>query len=317
MKKIYLLTGILLLLMVGSSGNVIAQSITISGAGSDVNGLYHQQYGGGDRVDYTRDDGQRFILYLGDRWKICGGGGWAYYSNNANTAIPPGPGWEVYTGPANLDGQLPLPIVTGDVDPLPVELTSFTAIAKGKNVELKWNTATETNNYGFDVEKKRMKDDLGNMNWDNIGFVEGHGTTNSPKSYTFIDGSASGTVVYRLKQVDRDGSFEYSNQVEVTVASPAEFALMQNHPNPFNPATSIRYQVAAPGHVSLKVYDMLGKEVAVLVNGVQDAGVHIVKFSAGGGSAFGGDASQLPSGIYFYTLRTNNFNATKKMLLVK
>jgi hypothetical protein len=189
---------------------------------------------------------------------------------------------------------------------MPAELVSFTATPKGRGVELAWKTATEVNNYGFDIEK-RMKDELGIMNWVKLGFVEGRGTTNAPQSYSFIDNSASGTVAYRLKQIDRDGSFEYSNQVEVTVAAPVEFALMQNHPNPFNPSTSIRYQVAAPGHVSLKVYDILGKEVATLVNGMQDAGAKIAKL----------DASQLPSGIYFYTLRTSNFTATKKMLLLK
>jgi hypothetical protein len=191
--------------------------------------------------------------------------------------------------------------------PLPVELTSFTATAKGRGVELVWNTATEVNNYGFEIEKGRMKDELGSMNWEKIGFVEGHGTTNAPKSYTFVDGSASGTVAYRLKQIDRDGSFEYSNQVEITIAAPKEFALMQNHPNPFNPATAISYTLPVAGHVTLKIYNLIGKEVATLVNGVQDAGVKVAQFNA----------SQLPSGIYFYTLRTQNFSATRKMMLLK
>ncbi|MHB1050224.1 MAG: LamG-like jellyroll fold domain-containing protein [Bacteroidota bacterium] len=206
--------------------------------------------------------------------------------------------------------------VSSDV-PMPVELHDFTARINGRGVELAWRTATEVNNYGFDVERKELSHRLiGSLNqstdesinhWTKIGFVEGNGTTNAPKSYTFIDGSASGTVAYRLKQIDRDGSFEYSNQVEVTIAAPNEFALMQNHPNPFNPVTSINYTLPVAGHVSLKIYDMLGKEVATLVNGVQDAGAKIASF----------DASQLPSGIYFYTLRTNNFNATRKMMLVK
>jgi hypothetical protein len=209
--------------------------------------------------------------------------------------------------------------VTMPTSPLPVELTSFTAVTKGRGVELAWRTATEVNNYGFEIERMGLNHrSIGSLDqWSKIGFVEGHGTTNAPKSYSFIDGSASGTVAYRLKQIDRDGSFEYSNQVEVTIAAPKEFVLMQNHPNPFNPATSIYYTLPLSGFVTLKVYGMLGKEVATLVNGMQDAGVHIVKFSAGGGSAFGGDASQLPSGIYFYTLRTNSFSATRKMILVK
>ena len=193
--------------------------------------------------------------------------------------------------------------------PLPVELTSFTAVTKGRGVELVWSTATEVNNYGFEIERMELNhQSIGSLNqWTKIGFVEGNGTTNAPKSYTFVDGSASGTVAYRLKQIDRDGSFEYSNQVEVTIAAPKEFALMQNHPNPFNPATAINYTLPVEGHVTLKIYNLIGKEVATLVNGVQDAGVKVAQF----------DASQLPSGIYFYTLRTNNFSAMKKMLLVK
>ena len=197
---------------------------------------------------------------------------------------------------------------------MPAELTSFTVAVKGRGVELAWRTATELNNYGFEIEKMRMnvvdgrmKDELGIMNWVKIGFVEGRGTTNAPQSYSFIDNSASGTVAYRLKQIDRDGQFEYSNQIEVTIAAPKVFALMQNHPNPFNPATAINYALPAAGHVTLKIYNLIGKEVATLVNGVQDAGVKIASW----------DASQLPSGIYFYTLRTNDFSATKKMLLVK
>jgi hypothetical protein len=195
--------------------------------------------------------------------------------------------------------------------PLPVELTSFIGTVKGTGVELAWKTATEVNNHGFEIERSASGglhlEGGAHLAWTKIGFVEGHGTTNAPKSYSFVDASAVGTVSYRLKQVDNDGTFEYSNQVEVTVASPAEYALMQNHPNPFNPATSINYTLPASGFVTLKVYDMLGKEVATLVNGMQDAGAKIAKL----------DASQLPSGIYFYTLRTNTFSATKKMLLVK
>jgi hypothetical protein len=206
--------------------------------------------------------------------------------------------------------------------PMPVEFTSFIAFPQNSVIELQWNTATEQNNYGFEIERRASGglhlEGGAHLTWNKIGFVEGNGTTNSPKAYSYSDRNISmGKYSYRLKQIDRDGKFTYSAQVEVSVASPAEFALMQNHPNPFNPSTSIRYQVAAPGHVSLKVYDMLGKEVATLVNGMQDAGAKIAKL----------DASQLPSGIsakggyasgvYFYTLRTNNFTATKKMLLLK
>ncbi len=192
---------------------------------------------------------------------------------------------------------------------LPVELISFSAITNASVATLHWNTATEVNNYGFEIERKQSSlVSARDEDWSKIGFVEGNGTTNAPKSYSFVDNSASGKTSYRLKQIDRDGKFEYSQTVEVNVASaPKEFALLQNHPNPFNPSTSIQYQIAAPGHVSLKVYDMVGREVATLVNGMQDAGVKNVQF----------DASHMPSGIYFYTLQTSSFTTTKKMSLIK
>lgn len=202
---------------------------------------------------------------------------------------------------------------SSSVTSLPVELTSFTAVAKGRGVELAWQTATEVNNYGFEIERMTPSQTLPLQGggrgggWNKIGFVEGAGNSNSPKSYSFVDASASGKVAYRLKQIDRDGKFEYSNTVEVLAATPKAFALMQNHPNPFNPSTKISYDLPAAGFVSLKVYDMLGKEVVTLVNGMQEAGAKIAEFNA----------SQLPSGIYFYTLRTQNFNATKKMLMIK
>ncbi|NUN68481.1 MAG: lamin tail domain-containing protein [Bacteroidetes bacterium] len=190
----------------------------------------------------------------------------------------------------------------GTTPALPVEFTSFTAAVKGKGVELAWSTSTEQDNLGFDVER------MMSGGWTRIGFVEGHGTTNAPQTYSFTDGSAKGKVQYRLKQIDRDGKFEYTGAVEAFVEHViTSYALGQNYPNPFNPASSIQYQLPAAGMVTLKVYDMLGKEVAVLVNGVRSAGEHTARF----------DAAHLPSGIYFYTLRTGSFTQTRKMLLMK
>jgi len=198
--------------------------------------------------------------------------------------------------------------------PLPVELTSFTASTNGRGMELIWKTATEANNYGFEIEKKAVSSwplansqQLNANDWSKIGFVEGNGTTNSPKSYNFVDVSAQGKVAYRLKQIDRDGKFTYSNQVEAMASVISNYALAQNHPNPFNPSTVISYQLPMNGYVTLKVYDMIGKEIATLVNGMQEAGEHTTSFNA----------SHLPSGLYFYSLQSKNFNATKKMLLVK
>ncbi|MDP1676601.1 MAG: T9SS type A sorting domain-containing protein [Bacteroidota bacterium] len=192
--------------------------------------------------------------------------------------------------------------------PLPVELTSFTASAKNSSVELKWNTATETNNAGFAIERKASDNGQLTMNnWNKVGFVEGHGTSNAPQSYSYVDANATGKVSYRLKQIDRDGKFTYSSVVEATVTVPDAYTLIQNYPNPFNPTTNIRYQIAKEGFVKLSIFDILGREVAMLVNGVQSKGLHTSSFNA----------SLLNSGVYFYKLETAEFTKTMKMMLVK
>ncbi len=196
---------------------------------------------------------------------------------------------------------------------LPVELTSFSAFTNGENVTLNWQTATEVNNYGFEIQKQKSELNTENSAWTKVGFVDGHGNSNSLKSYSFADNStSSGKYSYRLKQIDIDGSFEYSQTVEVDLDIPSKFELTQNYPNPFNPTTTISYTipVAELGFgltVLLKIYDMLGKEVATLVNEEQASGNYSVQF----------DASKLSSGIYYYTLKTEKYSDTKKMLLLK
>jgi hypothetical protein len=189
-------------------------------------------------------------------------------------------------------------------NPLPVELVSFTGSVRGTNVELQWSTATEMNNSGFSVEKNV------NGSWNTLGFVEGAGTSNSPKHYSFTDANvASGSCSYRLKQIDRDGKFEYSQNVEVSVAgAPTTLALNGNYPNPFNPVTNISFTVPAAGLTSLKVFDVLGKEVASVFNGIAEPGTaYSVPFNA----------ASLPSGIYFSRLEFGGQRIVKKMLLVK
>ena len=192
---------------------------------------------------------------------------------------------------------------------LPVELSSFSASVKQGSVELSWKTATEVNNNGFEIERAAISNQSSAISWSKIGFVEGNGTTNAPKEYSFVDHNlSSGSWSYRLKQIDRDGKFEYSQSVEVTIVSmPKVFALEQNYPNPFNPSTVISYQLPANSHVTLKVYDAIGREIATLVNEVKEAGSYSATF----------DASQLSSGIYFARLQSNGKQVLKKMVMMK
>jgi len=199
-------------------------------------------------------------------------------------------------------------------DPVPVELSSFTASVQSKIIYLSWSTATETNNQGFEILRKSLNEDDG---WNNLGFVPGHGTTTDTQQYSFTDYDVSvGKYRYRLKQIDFDGSFEYSNEIEVEIGSPDEFNLSQNYPNPFNPRTKIKYSISSVGarervSVQLIVYDVLGNEVATLVNEELSAGEYEVEFNS---SAIEHDPS---SGIYFYQLKAGSFIQTKKMVLLK
>jgi hypothetical protein len=192
-------------------------------------------------------------------------------------------------------------------DPVPVELTSFAANVSDGNVTLNWSTATETNNQGFDVERN-----AGN-GFEKIAFVAGFGTTTETNNYSYVDASVEeGSYTYRLKQIDFDGSFEYSEAVEVDVTAPNVFALEQNYPNPFNPSTMIKFSLAADSKVSLTVFDVLGQEIASLISGNLAAGSHEINF----------DASNLNSGVYFYRIDATavdgtNFNSVKKMILTK
>jgi hypothetical protein len=187
-------------------------------------------------------------------------------------------------------------------NPLPVELVRFVGNPSATGVELSWTTASEKNNAGFDIERSTNK-----LSFTKIGFVKGSGTTTQSRSYTFMDNTASGNVFYRLKQIDYDGKTNYSQAIEVEAGTPKAFALMQNYPNPFNPTTVIRYQLPVSSQITLKVYDVLGREVATLVNENKQAGNYTVSF----------DASKCSSGVYFYKLQTGNFVQTKRMMLVK
>jgi hypothetical protein len=190
---------------------------------------------------------------------------------------------------------------------VPVELESFTANTNGNNVTLNWQTATETNNKGFYVERfgESLKTD-----WVNIGFVPGNGTSSDPKSYSFIDKNVSaGRFSYRLKQIDFDGSFKYSNEVAADVAAPDKFSLAQNYPNPFNPSTKIEFNLPESGNVTLTIYNILGKEVASLMNEKKNAGSYSVTFNP--------RPDKISSGIYFYVLKFKGMQLSHKMIFLK
>jgi hypothetical protein len=221
---------------------------------------------------------------------------------------------------------------------VPVELISFSSSVVDNDITFNWTTATETNNSGFEIERKQVgspQSSVDNLEWNQIAFVPGFGTTTEPKSYSFVDKNlSSGKYQYRLKQIDFDGTFEYSNTVEVEINSPTEFSLEQNYPNPFNPTTKIKFTIpavgdakfASPTNVILRVFDVLGNEVATLVNEEKPAGEYEVEFSinnlpAGQAglqltsevSAKSGNAS----GVYFYQLKAGSYIETKKMVLMK
>jgi hypothetical protein len=189
--------------------------------------------------------------------------------------------------------------------PLPVELSSFTGKAIDNNkVELNWITKTEVNNYGFDVERK-----INDGEWNSIGFVEGHGNSNSPKEYSYSDNDlfAGGSKFqYRLKQIDTDGQYEYSDAIEVGIV-PTQFELSQNYPNPFNPSTTIRFSLPKQTQLKLNLYNMLGELVETVAEGTYDAGYYKVSFNA----------SNLASGIYIYRIESSDFVKTMKMILLK
>jgi len=187
---------------------------------------------------------------------------------------------------------------------LPVELLSFKGSAIGNDVNLEWKTATETNNHGFEVQKR-----ISYSNFTTIGFVKGAGTKTSPTNYSFTDkNDVSGEYFYRLKQIDYDGSYEYSNEIEVEINYPNKFDLVQNYPNPFNPSTKISWQSPVSGWQTLKIYDVLGNEVATLVDEYKPAGKYEVEFFLNGG---------LASSVYYYRLQVGEFIQSRKMILLK
>ncbi|MFH0736404.1 MAG: T9SS type A sorting domain-containing protein [bacterium] len=233
------------------------------------------------------------------------------------------------TGASNGDidlAALPISWITTDIDgnprlnvmvykgadegsiSVPVELTSFAAVSTSAGVRLDWSTATETNNKGFEIQRS-----ADNTSFEDISFVNGNGTTTEKQSYSFVDNSiANGKAYYRLKQIDYDGSYNYSNTIAVDLTLPIVFNLSQNYPNPFNPSTVINFSVPTASKVMVKIFDILGREVLTLTNQDYAAGRYNLQFNA----------SNLASGTYIYTINANGvdgskFQSVKKMMLIK
>jgi hypothetical protein len=192
---------------------------------------------------------------------------------------------------------------------VPVELASFTAGLSGQAVILNWTTATEINNQGFEIERHTTT-----SNWETIGYIPGFGTTSEPKTYSYTDSNiVTDTYTYRLKQVDYDGTFSYSDEVEVEVDfTPSEYALFQNYPNPFNPNTKIQFQVPETGEVTIKIYDMLGQEVSTLFAGEVVRGTYTANWNG-----LNDAGVQMSSGSYIYKMVAGDFVQSKKLVFLK
>lgn len=192
---------------------------------------------------------------------------------------------------------------------VPVELASFTASQSGSTINLQWRTITEINNLGFEIERQIVNGHENGV-WNLIGFVDGKGTTTNPAYYSFEDKNidfSSSLIRYRLKQINFDGSFEYSNIAEVNNIVSIKFSLDQNYPNPFNPVTNIKFSIPQDDFVTLKIYNIIGQEVAVLINKETTAGAFAITWNA----------ENFPSGVYYCKITVNNYSKVNKMVLLK
>jgi hypothetical protein len=260
-----------------------------------------------------------------------------YDGNNAAVILSQGPPWETLWGETPSLGNNPNPEHYGDVEYVwlnyytlyifvlsgnngigayhaqglatPVELITFDGKIENGDVTLHWETATEINNYGFEIERKYKS---GNeevfTNWDKVGFVAGSGTTTERRNYSFKDENIPERFInYRIKQIDFDGSFYYSEILELEYSPITEFYLLQNFPNPFNPTTTIKFALPVESKVKINVYNSLGQLVQTLLDKEMESGYHEINFNA----------SQLVSGVYLYQLQAGEYVSVKKMLLIK
>lgn len=210
-------------------------------------------------------------------------------------------------------GELGLVLKYFDKD-VPVELISFYSELEKNTVTLKWITATETNNKGFFVQRKKEYE----ADWINLAFINGAGTSISINNYHYNNNLSSfGKYQYRLKQIDFNGQYDYSSETEVEYTNNLDFYLSQNYPNPFNPNTKIRWQVPIGCKQTLKIYDILGKEIATLVDEYRDAGFYEVEFNTNNSANINAGSINLASGVYIYKLKAGEYISSRKMMILK
>ena len=280
---------------------------TISGqTGSFTSGMSFTYSGDNSYIDHITPTSGSTAYYIFQNASPAYGCGVAYSAGSYNTV---GTSFEFGGIPAasGIRTQYLNKILTlFNVAVTPVELTSLAAnTTENNNVKISWETATEVNNSGFEIE--RSSD---NKTFVKIAFVKGNGTTTEKHQYSYTDNAVmnSSKFYYRLKQMDLDGTTAYSKVVEVNYSNcPKQFSLSQNYPNPFNPSTTIQFSVPTECVVMLKVYDVLGKEVTTLVNDKMKPGYYKYQWNASG----------YASGIYFYKITAGSFNAVKKLMLIK
>ena len=269
-----------------------------------------RQFGGGanggldDRFDMILtsqsviDDGG--ITYITDSYTAYGNDG-LHFNDSINAPPNVAVSQEIADAIHYASDHIPVFAKFQFDDTTPVDLLSFTASVSENTVSLKWITETELNNAGFEIQR------ISNKEWNVISFVEGYGTTTEAHNYSFKDENLiAGQYKYRIKQIDFNGHYEYSDIIEVEI-TPTQFKLSQNFPNPFNPLTIINYQIPELSFVTLKVYNTIGEVVEILVNEVKQTGRYKVTF----------DGKKLSSGIYYYKMQSSNFIETRKMVLIK
>ncbi len=242
--------------------------------------------------------GSAYTLDGGSTWTNLDNGNYCYMIFNSDRS-----GWATCFTTSNFYKYVGPPM------PIPVELTSFTASVNGNNVNLNWTTSSETNNQGFEVQRSEVGDQKSEAGeWEKIVFMEGKGTTTSEQHYSFMDKNvASGNYTYRLKQIDLNGSFSYSDEVNIEVKSVYTYYLDQNYPNPFNPTTTIKFGLKDNSNVRIDIFNSIGETVKTILDEERNPGNYSIEFNA----------AQLPSGVYIYRIESGSFVQARKMILMK